>query len=143
MPKFKILKDGVNKALMSKTQKKVEEFLHKMFKKDEVIKVDNIYSFNYYKINVSIYVEPWHSKDVLVKVVATLPTPKKFKAKPELMKEMLGNNAMQPFGAFGLSFNDKIVYSYALAGANLDYNELLAAVQTVAIDASDFAEKLK
>lgn len=143
MPKFKILKDGVNKALMSKTQKTVELYLNKMFKKDEIIKVDNIYSFNYSKINVCIYVEPWHSKDVLVKVVATLPTSKKFKVKPDLMKELLENNAMQPFGSFGISFNDKVVYSYALAGANLDFNELLAAVQTVTIDAFNFYEKIK
>lgn len=143
MPKFKILKDGVDKTIMSKAQKKVKDFLQRMFDKKELVKVDNIYSFNYFNINVSIYIEPWHSKDVLVKVVATLPTPKNFEVTTDLMKEMLFDNAMQPFGAFGLSFDNKIVYSYALAGANLNYNELLGAVQTVAIDAHNFMEKIK
>jgi hypothetical protein len=36
-----------------------------------------------------------------------------------------------------------VVYSYSLAGANLDFNEFMAAVQTVATVADSYDEMLK
>jgi hypothetical protein len=58
-------------------------------------------------------------------------------------EELLRLNASMHFGSFGLTFDRAVIYSYSLAGANLDFNEFMAAVQTVATVADSYDEMFK
>lgn len=140
MPKFKALKEGTNEALLKATQEKVAKYLADIFEPDEYTKVDDIYSASFGTVNVEIRVVPWHTEDVLVEVFSYVAEDVELNA--ETAKELLRLNAMHSFGSFGITFDNTVVFNYTLAGANLDFNELMAAVQTVATVADDYDEKL-
>jgi len=141
MPKFNIIKEGVNEELLRSTDAKVEKYLNQIFYEHEFAKSDAIYSFAFGTVHVEIRVVPWHSEDVLVQVFSYLA--EDVNMTQELAEELLRLNANSPFGGFGLTFDGAVKYSYSLAGANLDFNEFLAAVQTVASIADDYDEKVK
>jgi hypothetical protein len=61
----------------------------------------------------------------------------------ESAEELLRLNATTSFGSFGLTFDGDVIYSYSLAGANMDFNEFAAAIQTVATIADSYDEKIK
>lgn len=141
MPKFKFLKEGVNKNLLEKTKVKVEKYLKNILKPDELIKLNDIYSFKFGTIMVQIKIIGYHTEDVLVEVFSYLAEDIKYSA--ELGEKLLRLNATLHFGGFGLTFDNSIVYTYSLAGANLDFNEFLAAVQTVATISDSYDELVK
>ena len=141
MPKFKFLKQGVNKDLMEKTKQKVEKYLSKILEKDELITLNDIYSFKFGTVMVQITILPFHSEDVLVEVFSYLA--EKIKYTPELGEKLLRMNATLHFGAFGITYDDSVVFTYSLAGSNLDFNEFLAAVQSVATIADSHDELIK
>ena len=142
MPKFKILKDGVNEALITSTQQKVEKYMNELFHDYEVVKIDDFYTFTFGSITVTVQVLPWHSEDVLVKVYAYLGE-EDVSISADLADDLLRLNATIPFGSFGITFEKQAVFSYSLAGANLDLNEFQAAVQMVAKTADEYDETLK
>lgn len=139
MPKFKILKDGVNEAVMASTQATVDRYMKEMFNEDEIIKLDDLYSFSFGSIAVNIDVKPWHSEDVMVEVFAYLADDMELSA--DDMEDILRLNATIPFGSFGLSMENSLKFSYSLAGKNLDMNEFSAAVQNVAAVADQYDEQ--
>ena len=141
MPKFNIIKEGVNEELLRTTDEKVSQYLGQIFYEHEFAKSDNIYSFPFGTVNVEIRVVPWHSEDVLVQVFSYLA--EEVNLSPQQAVELLRLNANSPFGGFGLTFDGAVKYSYSLAGANLDFNEFLAAVQTVASIADEYDEQVK
>ncbi len=141
MPKFKFLKEGVNANLMKKTKATVEKYLAKLLNKDELITLNDIYSFKFGTVMVQIRVVPYHAEDVLVEVFSYLAEHVKYS--PDLGEKLLRLNATMHFGGFGLTFDNSIIYTYSLAGANLDFNEMLAAVQTVATISDSYDELVK
>lgn len=52
---------------------------------------------------------------------------------PDVMEYLLRKNAELHFGAFGLLFDNTIIYSYTLVGSNMDENEFATALNSVAI----------
>jgi hypothetical protein len=149
MPKFKILKSGENASLVASTKQKVEGFMKELFHDHEVVKVDDFYSFSFGSVSVTVQVLPWHSEDVLIKVYSYLGEETvgslegDIQLPSELASELLRLNATIPFGSFGLTFEGQAVFSYSLAGANVDMNEFQAAVQMVAKTADDYDEYVK
>jgi len=151
MPKFKILKGGENNALIAAAKQKVESYMKELFHDHEVMKVDDFYTFSFGSITVTVQVLPWHSEDVLIKVYSYLGESKldidastdKVQLPADLASELLRLNATIPFGSFGITFEGQAVFSYSLAGANLDMNEFQAAVQMVAKTADDYDEYVK
>ncbi|WP_026998763.1 T3SS (YopN, CesT) and YbjN peptide-binding chaperone 1 [Eisenibacter elegans] len=141
MPKFQVLKSGVNEALIAATRKKIEAYTNELFHDYEIIAVDDLYSFSFGSITVNIEVLPWHSEDVLVKVYAYIAEGKELSAQEA--GTLLHFNANIPFGAFGMNFEKQAVFSYSLAGANIDLNEFQAAVQMVAKTADEYDEVIK
>jgi hypothetical protein len=141
MPKFKVLKEGVNEALIEKTHQKIQSFIQELFHEDEVITLDGTYSFTFGTVSVNVRVLPWHTEDVLVEVFSYVA--EEIELTPSVMEELLRLNATTHFGAFGLTFDNSVIFSYSLAGANLDLNEFTAAVQTVATVADSYDELLK
>lgn len=139
MPKFKILKSGVNEALIASTQEKVENYMNELFHEYEIVKIDDFYTFTFGSITVTVQVLPWHSEDVLVKVYSYLGD-EDSALSAEMQEELLRMNANIPFGSFGITFEKQPIFSYSLAGANLDLNEFQAAVQMVAKTADEYSD---
>jgi hypothetical protein len=142
MPKFNVLKNGINEALITSTQHKVEKYMSELFHDYEIVRIDDFYTFTFGSITVTVQVLPWHSEDVLVKVYAYLGD-EDSEITSETMEELLRINANIPFGSFGVTFEKQPVFSYSLAGANLDLNEFQAAVQMVAKTADEYDEMIK
>jgi hypothetical protein len=141
MPKFKVIKEGINESLIVSTQAKVEKYIQELFHDYEVAKVENTYSFAFGTVNVNIRIIGWHTEDVLVEVYSYLA--ENVTINGETAEELLRLNASMHFGSFGLTFDRAVTYTYSLAGANLDFNEFMAAVQTVATVADSYDEKFK
>jgi len=130
MPKFKFLKQGVNQELIKRANEKVEIYLNEILEEGELIKLNDIYSFQFGTVMVQVKVLPYHMDDVLVTVFSYLADDITYS--PELGEKLLRLNATLHFGAFGITFDNSVIFSYSIAGANLDFNEFIAAVQTVA-----------
>ncbi len=142
MPKFKILKDGVNEALITSAQQRVSTYMSELFHDYEIVKIDDFYTFTFGSVTVTVQVLPWHSEDVLVKVYAYLGD-EDVEISQELKDELLRLNANIPFGGFGVTFEGQPIFSYSLAGANLDLNEFQAAVQMVAKTADEYGQAVE
>ncbi|MCS6796088.1 MAG: YbjN domain-containing protein [Raineya sp.] len=141
MPKFKVIKEGINESLIASTRAKVEKYIQELFHDYEVAKVEDTYSCTFGTISVNIRVIGWHTEDVLVEVYAYVA--ENVNLTQEMAEELLRLNASVHFGSFGVTFDKAVVYSYSLAGANLDLNEFIAAVQTVATVADSYDEMFK
>lgn len=141
MPKFTVLKDGVNETLITLTKQKVETYLSQLFHEHEYVVLDGKYTFAFGTISVNIEVVPWHTEDCIVKVYSYLADGVSLSS--DEARTLLNFNVNIPFGAFGITFESQAVFSYSLAGANLDLNEFQAAVQMVAKAADEYDEVIK
>lgn len=130
------IKPGVNERLLREVRERVREYLRSIV--DDFVEVEGILSFTYGSITVNVEVVPWHSEDVLVKVFAYLAND--VPDDDDLARILLELNARFPLGAFALGMDNSVLYRYSLAGANLDLNELAAAVYTVATVADSYDE---
>lgn len=139
MPKFKVLHSGENQALVDSTYAKIDGYIKELFHEDEIIKIDDLYSFSFGTVSVNIVVRPWHAEDVLVDVFCYISEESELSA--DQMEELLRMNATIPFGSFGLSMENSIKFSYTLAGKNMDLNEFSAAVQNIAAIADQYDEQ--
>jgi hypothetical protein len=141
MPKFALLKDGVNQTLINVTQDKIANYLLQLFDEHELVNVEGLYAFTFGTVQIEVQVIPWHSEDVLVRVFSYVA--QNVALTKELSEELLRLNTTTSFGSFGITFDNDVVFSYSLAGANLDFNEFSAAIQTVATIADQYDEKLQ
>jgi len=141
MPKFRILKEGVNQVMIDETKKKVETYMKELFHDYELVMVEDTYTFTFGTITVNISVLPWHSEDVLVKVYSYLAD--NVEITTDMANTLLNFNANFPFGGFGITFEKQAVFSYSLAGKNIDANEFEAAVQMVAKTSDEYDEVLQ
>lgn len=80
---------------------------------------------------VMIVIRPFTEKETCVECIANVVT--NAKISPDLMRFLLRKNAELHFGAFGLMFDDTITFSHTITGTNLDVNELVTSVNSVAI----------
>jgi hypothetical protein len=141
MPKFALLKDGVNESLIKATQDKIASYLSRLFDEQELVMVDGLYAFTFGTVQIEIQVIPWHSEDVLVKVFSYVA--QDVTLSKEMAEELLRLNTTLSFGSFGITFDNAVIFSYSLAGANIDFNEFSAAIQTVATIADEYDEKIQ
>lgn len=141
MPKFALLKDGVNETLIKATQNKIASYLSRLFDAQELINVDGLYAFTFGTVQIEVQVIPWHSEDVLVKVFSYVAHD--ITMTKEMSEELLHLNSTLSFGSFGITFDNAVIFSYSLAGANIDFNEFSAAIQTVATIADEYDEKIQ
>ncbi len=80
---------------------------------------------------VMIVVRPFTSEETCVECMANVVT--ETEITPELMRFLLRKNAELHFGSFGLLFDDTITFSHSIAGTNLDANELITTLNSVAV----------
>ncbi len=79
---------------------------------------------------IMIVVRPFTEEDTCVECMSQLVTGSD--VNNELTKFLLRKNAELHFGAFGLLFDDTITFSHSITGKNLDSNELLNSLNSVA-----------
>jgi len=80
---------------------------------------------------VMISVRPFTNKDTIVECVSHVV--KGANVNDELMHFLLRKNAELHFGAFGLLFDGTITFSHAITGANMDDDEFISSLKTVAM----------
>ncbi len=117
------------KDVVAATKKKVGTYLKSLFKKN-VQQFDDRFLVVEGSAVVQIVVRPWYDNDSVVDIFSFVVEGAGMT--PELTNFLLRKNATLHFGAFGLTFDNTVIFSYSLAGTNLDLNELKAALQTVA-----------
>ena len=140
MHKFPVLKDGANEPLLKRVRLQVDELLKELFDEEDLVRVDDLVSFEFGSATIQVTVEPWHSEDVLVKVFSYLSEDVD---RDRVSADFLRLNADLPLGAFSLVFDNTVMLSCSLPGANLDKSELVGAVQTVAVYADQYDDILK
>lgn len=101
---------------------------------------DGSFAVPYGSSSVAIVVRPYTDTDTMVELMAQVVTGGKIDA--EVTKWLLRKNAELHFGAFGLLFDDTIIFSYSLSGACLDPADLKAAINSVSVIADFYDDEL-
>jgi len=125
--------------LMAKVRGKVEMYLKKLYKHYEKHD-DGRYLVFEGTTAIQTVLRPWHRDDVVVESFAYVV--QEAKIDDNLMRFLLRENAMMHFGAFGLAFDGTIIFSHSLAGANLDENEFVSSIKSVAKIADYYDERI-
>lgn len=121
--------------LIEATIEKVTNILQEHFS-DYLIFGEGAFTINRGSTQVMIIVRPFTQTDTCVECQANVVYGAKITE--DLMRFLLRKNAELHFGAFGLLFDDTIVFSHSLAGINLDPNELITAINSVALIADHY-----
>ena len=129
-----ISKPKVTKDVVEKTTITVRAYLNKLFKKNYQ-EMDGRFILTEGSAVIQIVIRPWYDNDAVVDMFSYVVEGANIS--PEITNFLLRKNATLHFGAFGLTFDNTIMFSYSLAGMNLDLNELKAALKMVAA-ISDF-----
>ncbi len=87
-----------------------------------------------------ILIRPFTDNETCIEVISNVVMGGKLS--PELTKFLLRKNAELHFGAFGLLFDDTIIFQYSIVGTNVDKNELITSINTVAIIADHYDDEL-
>lgn len=101
---------------------------------------DGSYAVPYGSSSVAIVVRAYTEADTMVEIMAQVVTGGKIDA--EVTKWLLRKNAELHFGAFGLLFDDTIIFTYSLPGTCLDSAELKSAIKSVSIIADYYDDEL-
>lgn len=101
---------------------------------------DGSYALSYGSSSVGVVVRGYTETDTMVEIMAQVVTGATIT--PQILTYLLRKNAELHFGAFGLLFDDTIIFTYSLPGANLDTSELEAAVTTVAVIADHYDDEI-
>lgn len=130
--------------IISSTQKKVRSFLKTIYGpnyKYIVLELDDMFIVQRGSAAVHVSVKPLSKDDCIVQALAYVVTGAKIG--PKLLTQLLRWNANVPFGAYSLLFDNTIVYSHSIAGANLNANELRTTIGTVAFVADESDDEIR
>ncbi len=125
--------------LIDETIVKVEEVLKKHFP-DYIDFENGNYTITRGSTQVMIIVRPFTDSEPVVECMANVVNGADINS--ELMHFLLRKNSEMHFGAFGLLFDDTIVFQHSLAALNLDDNELITALNAVAIIADHYDDEI-
>ncbi|MFN8358866.1 MAG: YbjN domain-containing protein [Candidatus Kapaibacterium sp.] len=89
---------------------------------------------------VMIIIRPFNETDTCIECISNVVIGAKITN--DLMRFLLRKNAELHFGAFGLLFDDTIIFSHSIAGANVDMNELVTTIHSVAIIADYYDDEI-
>lgn len=125
--------------LMDSTIAKVEAVLNEKF--PEYVKFDaGSYTISRGSTQVMILVRPFTEDETCIECMSNVVTGAIVTS--ELMQFLLRKNAELHIGAFGLLFDNTIVFQHSIAGTNVDSNELELTVNTVAVIADHYDDKI-
>lgn len=125
--------------LVEKTIVNVEEFLKHSFP-DYVSYGNGSFTISRGSTQIMLLVRPFNETDTCIECMATVVSGATLNE--ELLHFLLRKNAELHFGAFGLLFDGTIIFSHSITGANLDSNELITSVHSVAIIADYYDDEI-
>jgi hypothetical protein len=125
--------------LVNQTIEKVQDFLKSSF--PDFISFENgSFTIARGSTQIMLVVRPFNETDTCIECMATVVSGAEIT--PELLHYLLRKNAELHFGAFGLLFDGTIIFSHSITGANLDANELITSVHSVAIIADYYDDEI-
>ncbi len=130
--------------IVAATQKKVKSFLKQIHGKNytsTVQEINDSFVIRRGSAAVHVSVRPWGKDDCLVTALAYVV--QNAKIGPKLLANLMRRNAAEQIGAYGLLFDDTIVFSHSIAGAQLDINELRITIGTVAYVADESDDEIR
>jgi hypothetical protein len=89
---------------------------------------------------VMIIVRPFTENETCIECVSNVVTGANITN--ELMQFLLRKNAELHFGAFGLLFDNTIVFQHTITGTNLNENELRTSINAVAIISDHYDDEI-
>jgi len=125
--------------LIDLTIKNVENILKEAYP-DYLTFGEGQYTLSHGSTQIMIIVRPFTNEETCIEVLANVVSDGNIT--PELMKFLLRKNAELHFGAFGLLFDDTIIFQYSIAGTNVDKNELITSINAVSIIADHYDDEL-
>jgi adenylate cyclase len=109
---------------------RVEKILNENFS-EHLTFGDGSFTLKRGSTQVMIIVRPFADDETCIECISNVVTGAKIT--PDLMYFLLRKNAELHYGAFGLLFDDTITFSHSIFGKNLDANELINTVNSVAV----------
>ncbi|MBL8004437.1 MAG: YbjN domain-containing protein [Candidatus Kapabacteria bacterium] len=126
-------------SLLDQTIVKVENILEKKY--PEFISFgQGSYTISRGSSQVMLIIRPFSNNETCVQCISHVVMGATIT--PELMTFLLRKNAEINWGAFGLLFDNTIVFSHSIAGANIDENELGTTIDSVAIIADHYDDEI-
>lgn len=126
-------------SLLDQTIVKVENILEKKY--PEFISFgQGSYTISRGSSQVMLIIRPFSNNETCVQCISHVVMGATIS--PELMTFLLRKNAEINWGAFGLLFDNTIVFSHSIAGANIDENELGTTIDSVAIIADHYDDEI-
>ena len=125
--------------LIQATSLKVDAFLAAKY--PDFVKFDeNTYTISVGSTQVMILVRPYTENETIVEFVSNIVYDAN--QSMDLLQFLLRKNSELHFGAFGMLFDGTITFSYSLSGSNLDENEFVTALDSVAIIADYYDDEI-
>ena len=130
-------------SIVNATLKQVKTYLKEIYGKHyktSVQEVDDSLVIHHGSAAVTVFVRPLSKDDCLVTSQAYVVQGAKIG--PKLLGRLMRLNATNPVGAFGMLFDDTIIFRHSISGANLDLNELRMSIRTVAFFADEYDDDI-
>ncbi len=130
--------------IVAATQKKVKSYLKQIHGKNYpkiVQEINDSFVIRRGSAVVHVSVKSWGKDDCLVTALAYVV--QNAKIGPKLLNYLMRRNAAEQIGAYGLLFDDTVVFSHSIAGANIDMNELRVTIGTVAYIADETDDEIR
>lgn len=130
---------GTPQELIDATIQKVESILKDKFE-DYLSFGNGTFTISKGSTQVMIIVRPFTESDTVIECMANVVSGAIISN--DLMQFLLRKNAELHFGAFGLIFDNSIVFQHSIAGTNVDSNELSNSIHAVAIIADHYDDEI-
>lgn len=130
--------------IIAATRRTVKAYLKEIYGrnyKNKVLEIDGAFVVHQGSATVNISIKPLSKDDCLVNAMAYVVQGAKIG--PKILGQLMRWNASNPIGAYGLLFDDTIVFSHSIAGANLDLNEFRHTIRTVAFVADETDDDIR
>lgn len=125
--------------ILNASSKKVQDFLKQMYP-NFVAFDDYTFTIKRGSSQVMVLVRPYTEDDTVIEFISNVVY--ETNVTPDLMYYLLRKNTELHFGGFGLLFDDTVIFSYSIAGKNLDENEFRTALNSVAIIADYYDDEI-
>jgi len=130
--------------IVNVTRQRVKKYLREIYGKNYknlVEEIDKSFVIRRGSATVHVSVKPLSKDDCIVNALSYVVQGAKIG--PKLLGLLMRRNATYPIGAYGLLFDDTVVFSHSIAGANLDANELRTTIATVAFVADETDDEIR
>lgn len=131
-------------SIVNATRMKVKKYLKEIYGRNyskSIQEVDDSFIIQQGSAAVNIFVRPLGEEDCLVTAQAYVIQGAKIG--PKILGMLMRLNATNPIGAFGLLFDDTIIFRHSISGAALDLNELRLSIRTVVFFADEYDDRIR